>query len=136
MEQKGKKTGWIALIVLLAVIAVFAAVYFLCIAKPVAGEKHVTFEIHHLDGTVKTVELDTDAAYLRGALEEAGIVEGTESSFGLWITGIDGYTADESKEEWWGYTRHGEYVETGVDTTPIYDGDVFEFTLNVGYDTF
>lgn len=136
MEQRKKKTGLIALLVLLALIIVFVAVYFLFIAKPVAGAKNITFEITHVDGRERIVELDTDAEFLRGALEEAELVEGVESTFGLWITGIDGYTADESRQEWWGYTRNGEYVETGVDTTPIYDGDVFQLTLNVGYDEF
>jgi hypothetical protein len=43
----------------------------------------------------------------------------------------DGETADDSQEQWWGFTKSGEYVETGVDATDIEDGDHFEFTLNV-----
>lgn len=136
MEQKKKKTGLIAGIVLLALILIFAAVYFIFIAKPVSGAKHVTIEVTHIDGTVKNYEADTDAEFLRGVLEELEIVEGEDNVYGLWITGIDGYTANADNEEWWGYTKGGEYVETGVDFTPVYDGDHFEFTLNVGYDNF
>lgn len=128
-----KKKGLIALCVVLVLAIVFGAAYFALRDKPVEGEKTITIEITHVDGATKTVEIETDAEYLRGALEQENLVQGDESEFGLFIKTVDGYTADDSKQEWWGYTKGGEYVETGVDTTVIEDGDVFEFTLNTGY---
>ena len=42
-------------------------------------------------------------------------------------------TADDSQQQWWCFTKGGEMLETGVDTTPIADGDAFEITLTEGY---
>ena len=39
----------------------------------------------------------------------------------------------EAKEEWWCFTKDGEDVMTGVDSTPVADGDHFEITLKTGY---
>lgn len=135
MERKmGKNrviiTGAIALVVLLAV---FAAVYFLVINPPVSGQKDIKVEIVHSDKTVKTVDINTDAEYLRKALEEKKLVQGTESSTGLFVITVDGETADSEKQEWWCFTKGGESLMTGVDATPIKDGDKFEITFTVGW---
>ena len=51
----------------------------------------------------------------------------------MFITTVDGETADESKEQWWCITKSGEMVNTGADQTPIQDQDIFELTLKEGY---
>ena len=75
----------------------------------------------------------TDAEFLRQALEEQKLVEGEESQYGLYVKTVNGVTADEAKEEWWCFTKDGEDVMTGVDSTPVADGDHFEITLKTGY---
>jgi len=60
-------------------------------------------------------------------------VAGDESQYGLFVKTVAGVTIDESKQEWWNFTKGGEPLFTGVDTTPIADGDKFEITLTVGY---
>ena len=67
------------------------------------------------------------------ALLSAGLIEGSESEYGLFVTKVDGIEADSANEEWWCLTKGGETVMTGVDSTPVADGDKFEFTLTVGY---
>ena len=52
---------------------------------------------------------------------------------GLYVTTVDGVTADDGNQEWWCFTLNGETINTGVDTTPIADGDHFEITLTTGY---
>ena len=37
----------------------------------------------------------------------------------------------ESANQWWAISKSGEMATTGVDTTPIADGDHFELTLSV-----
>ena len=49
------------------------------------------------------------------------------------MTAVNGIAADDSKQEWWCFTKGGEEMMTGVDTTPIADGDAFEITLTEGY---
>ena len=46
---------------------------------------------------------------------------------------VNGITADESKQQWWCFARNGETLSTGVDATPIADGDAFTATLTTGY---
>jgi hypothetical protein len=128
-----KKVLVIGLVVLVVLIAAFAAVYFLVIDKPAAGEKDITVEIIHSDATEKTVEINTDAEFLRQALEEKDLIEGTESELGLYVITVDGETVDDTQQEWWCLTQDGESLMTGVDTTPIEDGDQFEITFTVGW---
>ena len=77
--------------------------------------------------------ITTEAEFLRGALEQEGIIAGEESDYGLFVTTVDGVTADDSLEQWWCFTKGGESLATGVDSTPIADGDTFEITLTEGY---
>ena len=80
-----------------------------------------------------THKIKTDAEFLGDALKEEGIIEGEESQYGLFITSVDSIKADDSKQQWWCITKGGADVMTGVDVTPIADGDTFELTLKEGY---
>ena len=62
-----------------------------------------------------------------------GQVVEDDSEYGLFVKTVDGYTADDAKQEWWCFTQDGGQVNTGVDTTPVADGDHFEITLTAGY---
>lgn len=95
--------------------------------------KTITVEVVNADETKKSFTINTDEEFLRGALEQEKLVSGTESEYGLFIKTVDGYTADDSKQEWWCITKGGEAVNTGVDSTPIADADSFEITLTVGF---
>ena len=133
MEKKSNKKALIALIVVVIVAAVLLCVYLVTRDKPVAGMKEISVQIVY-DDVDKTVEISTDAEFLRGALEQEELVAGTESEYGLYITSVDGRAADESAQEWWCITKNGgEQVNTGVDSTVIEDGDKFELTLTVGW---
>lgn len=131
MKMEKKTLGIIAVLAVL-VAAVLTVNVFLA-PKTQQGAKTITVNVEHLEGEDKTFTHSTDQEYLRGALEEMGIVEGEESTYGMWVTAIDGETADESKQQWWGYSVNGEFSSYGVDSQVIADGDTFTFTLNVGY---
>ncbi len=132
-KQGNNKVIITVAIVLAVLIAVFTAVYFLFISPPAAGQKDIKVEIVHSDETVKTVDINTDAEFLRQALEESDLIQGTESSTGLFVLTVDGETVDGDKQEWWCFTQGGEYLMTGVDSTPIKDGDKFEIVFTVGW---
>ena len=133
--NKNTKRILIAVGVLLLAVAMVTA-FFVFSKKPVEGSKTIEISITHKDGTEKKFTLHTDAKYLLDAIREKDetLIQGEQGQYGLYIKTIDGYTCNETAQEWWGYTKKGEYVETGVELTPIYDGDSFEFKLNVGYD--
>lgn len=131
--MKEKKKVIIAVVALIAAVCVFAGVYY-AFGRPEtsAGSKTVTIEVAAPDYS-NTHKIKTDAEFLGDALKEEGIIEGEESQYGLFITSVDSIKADDSKQQWWCITKGGADVMTGVDVTPIADGDTFELTLKEGY---
>ncbi len=101
--------------------------------EPTAGTKEISVLVTHTDQNEKTFTYQTTAEYLGEVLQENELVDGEVGQYGLFITMVDGETADDSKQQWWCITKGGEQVNTSADTTPIADGDQFELTLTEGY---
>lgn len=126
-------------VALIAVIAILLGVYLNNRQPATSGSKTITVSVFDTVGSTEasnTAAITTDEEYLRGALEQedSGIsISGSESEYGLFVTTVDGVTADDSKQQWWCFTKGGEMLNTGVDSTPIADGDTFEITLTEGY---
>ena len=134
MEKKrSSKKIVISCIALTAVVVAMVLMYKTFMAKPAEGSKEIVAEVILTDGTSESFKIKTDAEYLREALEQEKLISGTESDYGLYVTTVNGITADEAKQEWWCFTRNGESIMTGVDVTPISDGEHYEITLTVGY---
>ena len=91
----------------------------------------ITLEVIGPDGTSKEHTVKTDSSKnLRQALEGAGLISGEEGPYGLYVKVVDGITADYDVDgSWWSLTKDGELC-SGVDSTPIADGDHFEFTYS------
>lgn len=121
---------------LLPVIALAAvAALLLCLwrfTKPQTqeGEKSIVVEVVHADQTAKEFNYQTDAEYLGQVLLDEGLIQGETGAYGLYITVVDGEEARADQNQWWCLTKGGEMVDTGVDTTPIADGDRFELTMS------
>ena len=120
-------------VLFLAVLIAAMALAGCSVTEAQTGAKTITVDINMPDGTTDTVTIQTDAAYLRGALEQEKLVQGEESQYGLFVKTVNGYTVDDSRQEWWCFTKGGETLFTGIDDTPIADGDKFEITMTVGY---
>ena len=135
MNKKTKLISTIGVVVLVVLIAVFALFHETLMPKGEKGDKTISVSISY-DDKSREFSINTDEEYLRGALEQEKLISGDESEFGLFVKIVDGRTADDSKQEWWCFTKGGETVMTGVDDTPIADKDKFEITLKVGYDEF
>ena len=133
MQKKTNNKGVIALVAVLVLAVVALVVWRVTKPVPPQGGKEITVNIDHLNGDDTSYTIYTDADYLRGALEQEDLIEGTESEYGLYVLTVDGETADESKQEWWGYSVNGAFAELGVDSQPVADGDVYDFALNVGW---
>ena len=134
MEKKrSSKKIVISCIALASVVVAMVLMYKTFMAKPAEGSKEIVAEVILTDGTSESFKIKTDAEYLREALEQEKLISGTESDYGLYVTTVNGITADEAKQEWWCFTRNGESIMTGVDVTPISDGEHYEITLTVGY---
>jgi hypothetical protein len=134
LEQKRNvKKIVVSCIALVAIIAAMFFAYKTFMAKPVEGSKNIVAEVILTDGTSESFKITTDAEFLREALEKKKLISGIETKNGLYVTTVNGITADESKQEWWNFSLNGESLMTGVDTTPIKDGDHYQITLIVGY---
>ena len=51
----------------------------------------------------------------------------------MFVTTVDGETADDSQQQWWKVSVNGEMAQKGVDETPVNDGDTFELALTTGW---
>ncbi len=131
-NKKNLKIG-LLLVLFLLVIAGGIFAYGKSKADPTEGNKNITVEVVMDDNTSTSHKINTDEEYLRGALEQEDLIEGTESEFGLFVITVDDYTANDANQEWWAFSKDGESLMTGVDETPIEDGDHYEITLTVGY---
>jgi hypothetical protein len=118
---------------LVVLAGIFAGVYFASRPTAQKGAKTVTVSIVNEKKSSRTLTIQTDAGYLRGALEQEKLIAGEESAYGLFVKTVDGYTADDAAKEWWRFTKGGADLTTGVDVTPIADGDSFAITLMTGY---
>ena len=132
-QKKSNKKIWLAVAALVVAVAVVLGIYFVTRPAPQQGGKTITVQVVMLEGEPSDYTIQTDEEYLRGALESIDLIEGSESEYGLFVTTVNGVTVDDSKQQWWCFTQDGEMLMTGVDTTPIADGDHFEITLTEGY---
>ena len=128
-----KKQWFIVAGFLLLLLAVFLIWQFTR-PEPVSGAKTVSLDVVHSDASVNTFTINTDAETLRGALEQVeGLIAGDDGPYGLMVNTVDGETADWSIDQsWWCLTKDGEFLDTGIDSTMIEDGDHYEFTYTIG----
>ena len=66
-------------------------------------------------------------------LREEDLADGIEGASGFYVTEVDGEKAEDTKQEWWMALKDGEMIQSGVDYTPMEDGDSFELAFSVGY---
>ena len=132
MSEATKKRNVLigAIVLLVVLIAAAGIIYATTRPQTDTGDKTITFEVIDADGTSESFTINTNAEYLRGALEEQDLVSGTESEYGLYVLTVNGITADEANHEFWSFSKDGQMLNTGVDLTPIADGDKFEATLS------
>ena len=135
MEKQNKKklAPVLAVAAFIALAVVLALVWQFTRPAPAAGAKHITVEVVHKDETAKTFTYDTDAEYLDEVLVAEGLISGDEGEFGLYVKTVDGETADyDVDQSWWALSINGEFAQTGVSATPVYDGDAYTWTYTVG----
>ena len=130
--MKNKKV-WIAAIVLVLLVAVLAAVYFMNRPQTAAGAKEITLTVVHADGSEKQFRYRTDEEYLGSVLLAEGIVQGEDGPYGLTIYVVDGERADwNENQSYWALYIGQDYATTGADSTPVHDGDSFKLVYTIG----
>lgn len=125
--------SFIAIGILAVVIIIMLFTYNQLKPQGIKGAKEIVVAIVIPEEETTEIKLNTEAKFLRQALEEKQLIKGMESEFGLFITEVNGRTADDAKEEWWCITKNQAQLDYGVDTIEIADGDHYEITLLSGY---
>ena len=103
-------------------------------APTVKGEGATTFYFNVVDkdGRETKFEIHTDKNTVGEALLELGLIEGTPSDYGLYVTAVNGITADwDTEKAYWAFYIGSEYAQTGVDTTEIVAGTTYTFEKTV-----
>ena len=128
--MRGNKKTLFAVAALAVVAALMLGLWYFTRPETQVGDKTVVVEVVHADGNSREFTCQTDEEYLGPLLLEEKLAEGEQGAYGLFITTVDGETAQDSLRQWWCITKEGERVDTGADATPIADGDHFELTLS------
>lgn len=91
-----------------------------------SGSKTVKLEVKVDDKSVIfTVKTDKDT--VGAALLEQGLIDGEEGAYGLYVKVVNGITADyDIDQSYWAFYINGEMAMTGVDTTPIAEGETYQ----------
>lgn len=129
MKKNRNKGILIAVAALAVVIAAMLILNSVFKEKTQAGNKHITVEVVHKDGSSKEFEYQSTKEYLGEVLEDEKLVEGEKGQYGLFIKTVDGETVPDGSKDWWCITKNGEMLSTSADQTPIADGEHYEITL-------
>ena len=97
-------------------------------AEPKATGASFTVVVADLEGKETTVEYTSDKATVGEALIAAGLIEGHETEYGLYVDSVNGVALDWDKDgKYWAFYIDGEYAMTGVDATEITEGATYAF---------
>ena len=90
------------------------------------GSKTMDFTVVDKEGVTHLYTIHTDAETVGQALMELELIDGEEGPYGLYIKSVLGQVLDyETDGMYWGFYVNGDYALTGVDQTPITEGDAY-----------
>ena len=101
-------------------------------AAPVLGEGEnvFIFSVFDRDGKETAFEIHTNKTIVGEALQELGLLEGEEGTYGLYVKVVNGIRADYDKDGvYWAFYIDGEYAMSGVDVTEIEAGRNYAFKV-------
>ena len=94
------------------------------------GTYSFLFDVIDKDGNETNFEIHTDKTIVGEALQDLNLIEGAVGDYGLYVTVVNGITADYNVDgTYWAFYIDGEYAMTGVDTTDIVEGSSYAFKV-------
>ena len=94
------------------------------------GQTVFPFVVADKEGNETAFEIHTDKEIVGEALLELGLIEGEASQYGLFVKSVNGIFADyDSDGVYWAFYVNGEYAMSGVDATPITEGETYMFKV-------
>ena len=135
MEKNNSKKIIIGGVILVVLIAVFAICYNVFVAKPTAGSKSVVIEVVDSTGATTAYDVDTDAEYLKDAMDELAESDdsfsysGTDGDYGIMVEVVNGEQAIFAEDNaYWALYVNGEYGQYSANQQPVTDGDTYTWT--------
>lgn len=123
----------IASVILVAVVALMAGLFFATRPETVAGGKNITITVVHGDGSQKVFEYATDAEYLGDVLVAENLVNGEMGQYGLYFDTVDGEQAVwETDQAYWSILIGEEYATLGADGIALTDGGAYSLVYTIG----
>lgn len=94
------------------------------------GKTKFTFTVVDKDGNETEFEIHTDKETVGEALQELNLIAGENSEYGLYVKTVNGITADyDTDKVYWAFYVNGRYATSGVDSTPVTEGDTYSFKV-------
>ena len=95
------------------------------------GKMSFHFSVVDKEGNETKFVIHTDAETVGAALLEQGLIEGEEGDYGLYVKKVNGILADyDTDKTYWAFYINGEYAMSGVDKTPIAEGESYMFKVD------
>jgi hypothetical protein len=87
-----------------------------------------TFIAVDLEGNEKTFQITTNKSTVGEALMDEGLLAGEPGPYGLYVKSVLDQVLDyDTDKMYWSFYVNGEYGMTGVDLTPITEGESYMF---------
>ena len=131
-EQKSRKALVLGLILSAVLVALVAVIYFCFRPKTQTGAKNVTIEVIDSSGEKTSYSIETDAQYLKEAMDDAKDLSYETDATDMVMT-VNGETADYSADQaYWAFYVNGEYCNYGIAQQPVADRDKFTIEYTKG----
>lgn len=94
------------------------------------GQTTFSFTVVDKDGTATYFEIHTDEETVGDALLALNLITGDAGPYGMYVKTVNGITADYDVDStYWAFYINDAYATSGVDTTPITEGESYSFKV-------
>lgn len=118
---------------LAAAAVLLLVLYFMTRPATQEGSKSFTVQVVHADGTSREFHYTSDEEYVGSVLIEAGLIDGKEGAWGMYIETVDGERAVyETDGAYWALYVGEEYATQSIELTPLEDGGTYSLVYTLG----
>ena len=97
------------------------------------GSTEFVFKVHKASGEVVSFTVKTDKKTVGEALVAAGLIEGEDGPYGLYVKIVDGERHEyEDDGMYWAFYENDAYALNGVDSTEIESGVEYSLRASKG----
>ena len=95
------------------------------------GNTTFTLIVEHINDKKVTFTVNTSKTILSDALVEVGILEGHDSTYGLYVDAVNGVTHDYNTDQtYWAIYEGDNYASTGIDGITIVNGATYKLVAS------